>query len=93
MSPLAVVCPSYLPAVYGAAGAPKKFRDRPTLQKPFLIEKLEKAIEEVLRGGAQSVASRATPASPTPCIKAADQAYALVCVVGGFNTGRDIQHA
>ena len=38
---------------YGAAGAPKKFRDRPTLQKPFLIEKLEKAIEEVLRESAK----------------------------------------
>ena len=38
---------------YGAAGAPKKFRDRPTLQKPFLIEKFEKAIEEVLRESAK----------------------------------------
>jgi CheY-like chemotaxis protein len=33
---------------YGAAGAPEKFRDRPTLQKPFLIERLGKAIEETL---------------------------------------------
>ena len=38
---------------YGAAGASKKFRDRPTLQKPFLIEKLEEAIEEVLRESAK----------------------------------------
>jgi len=38
---------------YGAAGAPEKFRDRPTLQKPFLIEKLGKAIEEVLRESAK----------------------------------------
>jgi DNA-binding NtrC family response regulator len=33
---------------YGAAGAPEKFRDRPTLQKPFLIERLGKAIDETL---------------------------------------------
>jgi CheY-like chemotaxis protein len=30
---------------YGAAGAPQKFRDRPILQKPFLVERLGKAIE------------------------------------------------
>ena len=34
---------------YGSAGAPEKFRDRPMLQKPFLIERLEKAIEQALR--------------------------------------------
>jgi CheY-like chemotaxis protein len=38
---------------YGAAGVPEKFSDRPTLQKPFLIEKLGKAIEEVLRESAK----------------------------------------
>jgi DNA-binding NtrC family response regulator len=36
---------------YGAAGAPEKFRDRPTLQKPFPMERLGKAIEETLRSG------------------------------------------
>lgn len=34
---------------YGAAGVPEKFRDRPTLQKPFPKERLGKAIEETLR--------------------------------------------
>lgn len=34
---------------YGAAGAPPKFRDRPILQKPFLIERLGKAIEELFQ--------------------------------------------
>jgi len=32
---------------YGAAGVPQEFRDRPILQKPFSIERLQKAIEEV----------------------------------------------
>lgn len=34
---------------YGAAGVPEKFRDRPTLQKPFPKERLGKAIEETFR--------------------------------------------
>jgi DNA-binding NtrC family response regulator len=34
---------------YGSAGAPQKFRDRPILQKPFLIERLGKAIEELFQ--------------------------------------------
>jgi CheY-like chemotaxis protein len=34
---------------YGAAGVPEKFRDRPTLQKPFPKERLGKEIEETLR--------------------------------------------
>jgi CheY-like chemotaxis protein len=34
---------------YGAAGVPEKFRDRPTLQKPFPKERLGKAIQETLR--------------------------------------------
>jgi DNA-binding NtrC family response regulator len=29
---------------YGAAGVPAEYRDRPTLQKPFLIEKLAEMI-------------------------------------------------
>jgi hypothetical protein len=37
----------------GAAGAPEKFSDRPTLQKQFLMKKLGKAIEEVLRESAK----------------------------------------
>ena len=35
---------------YGAQGLPEKFRDRPTLQKPFQIETLARTIETVLRG-------------------------------------------
>ena len=33
---------------YGAAGPPHKFRHIPTLQKPFVIERLGMAIEETL---------------------------------------------
>jgi CheY-like chemotaxis protein len=33
---------------YGAAGMPAKFRNRPVLQKPFLIERLREAIEAAL---------------------------------------------
>ena len=35
---------------YGAQGVPEKFRDRPTLQKPFQIETLANTIEHVLKG-------------------------------------------
>ncbi|CAN5170152.1 response regulator [soil metagenome] len=35
---------------YGAQGLPEKFRDRPTLQKPFQIETLARTIEMVLKG-------------------------------------------
>ena len=35
---------------YGAQGVPEKFRDRPTLQKPFQIETLARTIEAVLKG-------------------------------------------
>jgi CheY-like chemotaxis protein len=34
---------------YGAAGLPEKFRDRPVLQKPFLIKRLGEAIEAALK--------------------------------------------
>lgn len=34
---------------YGAAGMPAPFIDRPVLQKPFLIERLDEAIEAALR--------------------------------------------
>jgi CheY-like chemotaxis protein len=37
---------------YGAKGLPKSFCDRPVLQKPFLMERLEEAIEGVLGGAA-----------------------------------------
>ena len=33
---------------YGAAGVPAEYRDQPTLQKPFLIEKLEEMIHRTL---------------------------------------------
>ena len=33
---------------YGAAGVPAEYRDQPTLQKPFLIEKLGKMIHRTL---------------------------------------------
>jgi CheY-like chemotaxis protein len=33
---------------YGAAGLPDKFRNRPVLQKPFLINRLGEAIEAAL---------------------------------------------
>jgi hypothetical protein len=33
---------------YGAAGLPKKFRDRPMLQKPLVIQRLGEAIEAAL---------------------------------------------
>jgi CheY-like chemotaxis protein len=33
---------------YGAAGLPEKFRDRPVLQKPFLVERLSEAIEAAI---------------------------------------------
>ncbi len=35
---------------YGVQGLPEKFRDRPTLQKPFQIETLARTIEMVLKG-------------------------------------------
>ena len=35
---------------YGAEGLPEKFRDRPTLQKPFQIETLARTIEATLKG-------------------------------------------
>jgi len=35
---------------YGSQGVPEKFRDRPTLQKPFQIETLANTIESVLKG-------------------------------------------
>lgn len=35
---------------YGIQGLPEKFRDRPTLQKPFQIETLARTIETVLKG-------------------------------------------
>lgn len=35
---------------YGAQGVPEKFRDRPTLQKPFQIETLARTIEATLKG-------------------------------------------
>jgi CheY-like chemotaxis protein len=33
---------------YGAAGLPVKFRDRPVLRKPFVIQKLGEALETAL---------------------------------------------
>ena len=36
---------------YGAAGMPEKFRDRPILQKPFVIERLQQAMETALKRG------------------------------------------
>ena len=35
---------------YGAQGLPEKFRDRPTLQKPFQMETLARAIEDAFKG-------------------------------------------
>ena len=35
---------------YGAQGLPEKFRDRPTIQKPFQIETLARTIEATLKG-------------------------------------------
>ena len=35
---------------YGAQGVPEKFRNRPTLQKPFQIETLARTIEATLKG-------------------------------------------
>ncbi len=35
---------------YGVQGLPEKFRDRPTLQKPFQIETLARTIEATLKG-------------------------------------------
>jgi len=34
---------------YGAAGVPDGYRDQPTLQKPFTIEKLAEIVDEVLK--------------------------------------------
>ena len=34
---------------YGSSGLPEEYRDRPSLQKPFQIEILEKMIDTVLR--------------------------------------------
>jgi CheY-like chemotaxis protein len=34
---------------YGAAGMPERFRDRPVLQKPFLIERLRDAMQTALK--------------------------------------------
>lgn len=33
---------------YGTAGLPEKFRDRPAVQKPFLIQRLDEAITSAL---------------------------------------------
>jgi CheY-like chemotaxis protein len=33
---------------YGAAGLPERFRNRPVLQKPFLVDRLEQAIQLAL---------------------------------------------
>jgi hypothetical protein len=35
---------------YGVQGVPERFRDRPTLQKPFQIETLARTIEATLKG-------------------------------------------
>lgn len=35
---------------YGVQGVPEKFRNRPTLQKPFQIETLARTIEATLKG-------------------------------------------
>jgi DNA-binding response OmpR family regulator len=35
---------------YGSSGLPEEYRDRPALQKPFQLETLGKAIDNVLRG-------------------------------------------
>ena len=35
---------------YGAVGVPDGYRDQPTLQTPFTIEKLAEMIDEVLKG-------------------------------------------
>jgi len=37
---------------YGVQGLPEKFRDCPALQKPFQVETLARAIEDVLRAKA-----------------------------------------
>jgi DNA-binding NtrC family response regulator len=42
--------PFILASGYCETGISEVFRGRPTLQKPFLIERLGKAIEETLRG-------------------------------------------
>ena len=34
---------------YGSAGLPEKFRDSPTLQKPFQMETLKRALEAALK--------------------------------------------
>ena len=34
---------------YGSAGLPEKFRDNPTLQKPFQMETLKRALEAALK--------------------------------------------
>ena len=34
---------------YGAAGIPEEFRARPSLEKPFRIEKLARTIDSTLR--------------------------------------------
>ncbi|WP_315704123.1 MULTISPECIES: response regulator [unclassified Bradyrhizobium] len=39
---------------YGSAGLPEEYRDRPALQKPFQLETLSKAIDNVLRGATSS---------------------------------------
>ncbi len=35
---------------YGSSGLPEKFRDSPTLQKPFQVQTLARTIETVLKG-------------------------------------------
>jgi DNA-binding response OmpR family regulator len=39
---------------YGSSGLPEEYRDRPALQKPFQLETLGKAIDNVLRGATPS---------------------------------------
>jgi CheY-like chemotaxis protein len=37
---------------YGSSGLPEEYRDRPSLQKPFQIETLARAIDDALKGRA-----------------------------------------
>src|SRR5690349_24148446 len=37
---------------YGSSGLPEEYRDRPSLQKPFQIETLARAIDNALKGRA-----------------------------------------
>ena len=47
---------------YGTSGLPEGFRNRPALRKPFMVDRLKKAIEQAVRPSMELRARRPLPA-------------------------------